>query len=392
LLHFRVRDTGIGIPFEKQGRLFKSFQQVDASTTRHYGGTGLGLAICKRLSELMGGKIWVESDAGEGSTFHFTVVVRSASTNAPPNWQVLQPQLSGKRALVVEDSPTNLRIIRHRAAQWGMKVEGAASSTEAVKLITDEPAFDMAILDLQLPEMDGLMLAEKIRQNAATQTIPLLLLSSIWLRGDDARAANAGIAGIVHKPIRPAQLLDAVCRALGVKSQQEKKAPSAPALDGELARRIPLRLLLADDNPINQKVGQSILQKFGYRADIANNGIEVLGALEQRAYDVVFLDVQMPGMNGYEVCERIHQIAANRATPIVFVTTQSDFESRTKSTTSGGKDLIAKPFLTFEITVKALTLLLRTRLEAEKEGRRLDEKGPSREPMNKGPRAVPRPA
>jgi signal transduction histidine kinase/HPt (histidine-containing phosphotransfer) domain-containing protein len=344
LLHFRVRDTGIGIPFEKQGRLFKSFQQVDASTTRHYGGTGLGLAICKRLSELMGGKIWVESDAGEGSTFHFTVVVRSASTNAPPNWQVLQPQLSGKRALVVEDSPTNLRIIRHRAAQWGMKVEGAASSTEAVKLITDEPAFDMAILDLQLPEMDGLMLAEKIRQNAATQTIPLLLLSSIWLRGDDARAANAGIAGIVHKPIRPAQLLDAVCRALGVKSQQEKKAPSAPALDGELARRIPLRLLLADDNPINQKVGQSILQKFGYRADIANNGIEVLGALEQRAYDVVFLDVQMPEMDGLEAARQICKRWPREKRPcIIAMTGNALMGDREKCLEAGMDDYITKP-------------------------------------------------
>jgi signal transduction histidine kinase/HPt (histidine-containing phosphotransfer) domain-containing protein len=344
LLHFRVRDTGIGIPFDKQDRLFKSFQQVDASTTRHYGGSGLGLAICKRLSELMGGKIWVESDAGEGATFHFMVVARSASTNAPPNWQVLQPQLSGKCLLVVEDNPTNLRIIRHRAEQWGMKVQGAVNSLEALKLLTDDPAFDVAILDLQLPEMDGLTLAEKIRQHPAAHAIPLLLLSSSRLRGDDARPASVGIAGIVHKPIRPAQLLDAVCRALGVKSQQEKKAPSAPALDGALAKRIPLRLLLADDNPINQKVGQSILQKFGYRADIANNGIEVLGALEQRAYDIILLDVQMPEMDGLEAARQICKRWPREKRPcIIAMTGNALMGDREKCLEAGMDDYITKP-------------------------------------------------
>jgi len=344
LLHFCVRDTGIGIPYDKQSRLFKSFQQVDASTTRHYGGTGLGLAICKRLSELMNGKIWVESDTGEGATFHFTVVVRSASTNAPPNWQVLQPQLSGKRLLAVEDNATNLRVMTHRAAQWGMHVHGGVNADEALKAIAGSAPFDVAILDLQLPGMDGLTLAGKIRELPAGRFVPLLLLSSVRLRSDDPRPASAGVCGMVHKPIRPAQLLDAVCRAMDIKLQQEKKAPSAPALDGALAKRIPLRLLLADDNPINQKVGVSVLQKFGYRADVANNGIEVLGALEQRAYDLIFLDVQMPEMDGLEAARQICKRWPREKRPcIIAMTGNALMGDREKCIEAGMDDYITKP-------------------------------------------------
>src|SRR5882724_9941031 len=187
LLHFSVRDTGIGIPMDKQHRLFKSFQQVDASTTRHYGGTGLGLAICKRLSELMGGKIWVETDTGKGSTFHFTIQAKSAVSTTPPNWQSAQAQLTGKRLLVVEDNATNRRIIKHRAEQWGMVVEQALHSRDALRLLSQSQPFDAAILDLQLPDMDGLALAGEIRQKTAAQHLPLLLLSSARLRADDIR-------------------------------------------------------------------------------------------------------------------------------------------------------------------------------------------------------------
>ncbi|MCU0783492.1 MAG: ATP-binding protein [Verrucomicrobia bacterium] len=152
LLHFSVRDTGIGIPRERQHRLFKSFQQVDASTTRHYGGTGLGLAICKRLAELMGGRIWVDSDAGKGATFHFTITTKATAATAPPNWQTPQPQLAGRRLLVVEDSATNRRIITHRAEQWGMAVECVTTGRDALKRLAETPAFDAVLFDLQLPE------------------------------------------------------------------------------------------------------------------------------------------------------------------------------------------------------------------------------------------------
>jgi signal transduction histidine kinase/HPt (histidine-containing phosphotransfer) domain-containing protein len=344
LLHFSVRDTGIGIPLERQNRLFKSFQQVDASTTRHYGGTGLGLAISKRLTELMGGKIWVESDTGKGATFHFTIVAKAAAATAPPGWQAVQPQLVGKRLLVVEENHTNRRITTHRAEQWGMIVQAVGSSNEALKILGQGAAVDAAILGLQLPDMDGLALAHEIRSDRRWRDLPLLLLSSVRLRGDDTRPANVGISVFVYKPIRPAQLLDALCRSLSIQIQREKKAPPAPTLDADFARKLPLRLLLADDNLINQKVGLSVLNKLGYRADIANNGLEVLQALEQKAYDILFLDVQMPEMDGLEAARQICQRwPAEKRPRIIAMTGNALMGDREKCLQAGMDDYISKP-------------------------------------------------
>jgi CheY-like chemotaxis protein/HPt (histidine-containing phosphotransfer) domain-containing protein len=344
LLHFSVRDTGIGIPLEKQSRLFKSFQQVDASTTRQYGGTGLGLAICKRLTELLGGKIWVESAGAPGATFHFTILAKGSSTSAASSWQSPQPRLAGKRLLVVEDNAANCRIIQHRAEQWGMQAECVTQSQDALARVTGGVPPDAVIIDLQLPDMEGLALADKIRESSAGRHLPLLLLSSVRLRGDDARPANAGISVFVHKPIRPAQLLDALCRALTVQLQSEKKAPSTPVLDANLAKRLPLRLLLADDNLINQKVGMSVLQKLGYRADVANNGIEVLQALEQKAYDIIFLDVQMPEMDGLEATRHIHERWPRDRRPcIIAMTGNALMGDREKCLAAGMDDYISKP-------------------------------------------------
>jgi signal transduction histidine kinase/HPt (histidine-containing phosphotransfer) domain-containing protein len=344
LLHFSVRDTGVGIPADKQHRLFKSFQQVDASTTRQYGGTGLGLAICKRLAELMGGKIWVESETGKGATFHFTVIANAATNSAPPGWQSPQPQLSGKRLLAVEDNPTNRRILTHRAGQWGMTVTSAANAADALRLLAHASPFDAAIIDLELPDMDGFALAQQIRNQPAGRSMPLLLLSSTRLRSDDPRPAKAGFSMFVHKPIRPAQLLDALCRALGVQLQIEKKAPFAPVLDSGLATRLPLRVLLADDNPINQKVGASILNKLGYRADVANNGLEVLRALEQKPYDILFLDVQMPEMDGLEAAREISRRWSRERRPIIIAMTGNALVGdRERCLVAGMDDYISKP-------------------------------------------------
>ena len=344
LMHFTVRDTGIGIPLERQNRLFKSFQQVDASTTRHYGGTGLGLAICKRLTELMGGKIWVESDLGKGAAFHFTILAKAAAATTPPAWQSPQPQLASRRLLVVEDNYTNRRIIAHRAQQWGMTVETVPNSREVLRLLGQGAAFDAVILDLQLPDMDGLALAHEIRMQPYGRYLPLLMLSSIRLRSDDPRPANCGISVFVYKPIRPAQLMDSLCRALSIQLQREKKAPSTPTLDADFARRFPLRLLLADDNPINQKVGLSVLNKLGYRADIANNGLEVLKALEQKPYDILFLDVQMPEMDGLEAARRIcSRWPVEKRPRIVAMTGNALMGDREKCLEAGMDDYISKP-------------------------------------------------
>jgi CheY-like chemotaxis protein/HPt (histidine-containing phosphotransfer) domain-containing protein len=344
LLHFSVRDTGIGIPVDKQSRLFKSFQQVDASTTRHYGGTGLGLAISKRLAELLGGKIWVDSDTGKGATFHFTILARASTSTTPPPWQGPQAQLADRKLLVVEDNLTNQRIISLRGRNWGLSVDTAANSQEALELLEQSGPYDAIILDLQLPDMDGMALASKIRKRASGPPPPLLLLSGLRLRSDDARPAEAGVSGYVHKPIRPAQLLEALCRAMSIQLHREKKAPATPALDPSLARRLPMRLLLAEDNPINQKVGLSVLHKLGYRADVANNGLEVLKALEQKVYDLLFLDVQMPEMDGLEAARQIcARWSPERRPAIIAMTGNALMGDREKCLAAGMDDYISKP-------------------------------------------------
>ena len=344
LLHFSVRDTGIGIPLDRQDRLFKSFQQVDPSTTRHYGGTGLGLAICKRLAELLGGKIWVESAAGNGSTFHFTISARAAAASAPPAWQAPQPQLAGKHLLVIEDNATNRRILIQRGQQWGMTVEAAANSRDALTCLAEGARFDAVILDWQLPDKDGLAMTEAIRKQLAGRYVPLIALSSTRAGADQVKPLPTSVPVFVHKPIRPAQLLEALCRAMSLRIQHEKKAPTMPTLDPDLARRLPLRLLLADDNPINQKVGLSVLQKLGYRADLANNGLEVIKALEQKAYDVLFLDVQMPQMDGLEAAREICQRWPPDQRPcIIAMTGNALIGDREKCLKAGMDDYISKP-------------------------------------------------
>jgi signal transduction histidine kinase/HPt (histidine-containing phosphotransfer) domain-containing protein len=344
LLHFSVCDTGIGIPLERQHRLFKSFQQVDASTTRNYGGTGLGLAICKRLVELLGGRIWVDSDADKGATFHFTISTKATPATAPPNWQIPQPQLAGRRLLVVEDNATNCRVIAHRAKQWGMIVECVNTSRDALKRLAEKTAFDALLFDWQLPETDGLAFTGQIRKQPHGRNLPLLPLSSVRLRSDDARPAALGISVFAHKPIRPEQLLDALCSVMSVQIQREKRATPVPELDSSLARRLPLRLLLADDNPINQKVGLSVLNKLGYRADVAKNGQEVIKAIEQKVYDVLFLDVQMPEMDGLECTRLICQRWTRDRRPIVIAMTGNALMGdREKCLSAGMDDYISKP-------------------------------------------------
>jgi CheY-like chemotaxis protein/HPt (histidine-containing phosphotransfer) domain-containing protein len=350
LLHFSVRDTGIGIPLDRQNRLFKSFQQVDASTTRHYGGTGLGLAISKRLAELLGGKIWIESDSGKGSTFHFTISARAAATTAPPAWQAPQPQLAGKHLLVIEDNATNQRIITHRGQQWGMTVETAANARDGLARLAEGDLFDAVIVDWQLPDQGGLALAEEIRKQPSGRYVPLVALSCVRPGGEQVHPLPTSVSVFVHKPIRPVPLLEALCRAMSVQIQREKKAPAAPSLDPNLARRLPLRLLLADDNPINQKVGLSVLQKLGYRADLAGNGLEVLQALEQKAYDILFLDVQMPEMDGLEAARQIcGRWPEDRRPRIIAMTGNALVGDREKCLQAGMDDYISKPIRVGEL-------------------------------------------
>jgi len=346
LLHFCVKDTGIGIAESKRELLFKSFSQVDSSTTRLFGGTGLGLAICKRLAELMGGRVWVESELGRGSSFHFTIRVQfgqSVGALAVP-WDKGNSHLVGKRVIAVVDNVTNRRILARWLQTFGMQSVIVATGQEVLRHLQADKFFDCAILDLQLPEMDGLSLAEAVRKLPDCQALRILLLTSVHLRAGDPRASAAGVSISVYKPIRPRQLLEALGQAFDPQRHSVRKVVSTSMFDPLMGSRLPLRILLADDSQVNQKVGQALLEKLGYRADVVSNGLEVLHALELQPYDMVFLDVQMPEMDGCSASREIRRRWSEDARPrLVALTGAAMLGDRDKCLEAGMDDYIAKP-------------------------------------------------
>jgi len=346
LLHFCVKDTGIGIAESKRELLFKSFSQVDSSTTRLFGGTGLGLAICKRLAELMGGRVWVESELGRGSAFHFTIRVQVGQPVGalPVPWDKGNSHLVGKRVIAVEDNVTNRRILARWLQTFGMQSVIVATRQELLRHLQEDQFFDCAILDLQLPEMDGLSLAEAVRKLPDCQALRILLLTSVHLRAGDPRASAAGVSISVYKPIRPRQLLEALGQAFDPQRHSVRKVVSTSMFDPLMGSRLPLRILLADDSQVNQKVGQALLEKLGYRADVVSNGLEVLHALELQPYDMVFLDVQMPEMDGCSASREIRRRWSEEARPrLVALTGAAMLGDRDKCLEAGMDDYIAKP-------------------------------------------------
>ncbi len=344
MVHFSVRDTGIGIPAHKQDRLFKSFSQVDSSTTRQFGGTGLGLAISKRLTEFMGGRMWVESEAGQGSTFHFTIQIKPFAAGPLVPWEAAHPHLAGRRVLVLEDNDTNRRILTCWLEKFGMRVTTVTTAQEALEQLRQENAFDAAILDFQLPGTDGLSLAAAARKLPGGQLLHLLLLTSVHLRAGDPRAAAAGVSVSIYKPIRPKQLLDALSQSFDRRATSNRKASGALMFDASFASRLPLRILIADDNRVNQKVGSGFLGKLGYRADVVSNGLEVLQALERQPYDLIFLDVQMPEMDGYEAARQLRLRWTGADRPRIIAMTGNAMQGdRENCLQAGMDDYIAKP-------------------------------------------------
>jgi CheY-like chemotaxis protein/nitrogen-specific signal transduction histidine kinase/HPt (histidine-containing phosphotransfer) domain-containing protein len=350
-LHFWVRDTGIGIPVDRLARLFKSFSQADASTTRQYGGTGLGLAISKRLVELMGGKMWVESVPQKGSTFHFTLPLEAAPESAPFLLEAPQPRLANSRLLIVDDNPTNCRILTVQTSKWGMLPRDTQNSRQALEWLRAGERFDLALLDMQMPGMDGLMLASEIRKLPGGNTLPLVLLASMGMHSDHPGVASAAFASCLTKPIKPAQLHEALLRAISGAKPPAQTTPASSKLDPTLATRLPLRVLLCDDNVVNQKVAVRLLQQMGYRADLAANGVEALAALDRQPYDLVFMDVMMPEMGGLEatrfIRERQKQWSQfpNYKSPIVIIamTANAMQGDREKCIAAGMDDYVAKP-------------------------------------------------
>ncbi len=343
-IHIAVKDTGIGIPADRMDRLFQSFSQIDASTTRRYGGTGLGLVISKRLSELMGGTMWAESQEGQGSTFHVTFCARSVSDRQHGFLQHEQPQLAGKRLLIVDDNATNRRILVRQSQRWGMIPLEVASAAEALVHLKRGDTFDLAILDMQMPDMDGIDLAAAIRMLRDSSSLPLVLLSSMGASDERTRAAAPGFAAMLTKPIKAAQLYDVLLNVIaGHHAPSLRSTPEVVALPN-LAHENPLRILLAEDNVVNQKVALRLLERLGYRADVAANGWEVLDALHRQPYDVVLMDVQMPELDGLSATRRIRrEWPVERQPRIIAMTANAMASDRDTCLAAGMDDYISKP-------------------------------------------------
>jgi CheY-like chemotaxis protein len=347
-LHVAVRDTGIGIPEDRMDQLFESFTQVDPSTTRRYGGTGLGLAISRRLVEVMGGTMWAESRVGEGSTFHFTIEAEAAPAPIRGFEQAASPQLQGRRVLIVDDNATNRHILVRQTQAWGMIARDTESPAEALGWIRRNDPFDVAILDMQMPEMDGLTLAGEIRAHLEGRILPLVMLTSL---GRTERSNGVEFDAYLTKPIKPSQLYDALLEVFGVRPELSETGPEAPEAGEDIAERRPLRILVVEDNAVNQQLALLLLQKIGYRADVAANGVEGLEALERQPYDVVLMDVEMPEMDGLEATRRIHQRWSNEQRPhIIAVTANALAEERALVFEAGMDDYIAKPIRIEELT------------------------------------------
>lgn len=347
-IQFAIRDTGIGIPDDRLDRLFKPFSQIDSSMTRQYGGTGLGLAISKRLSELMGGQMWVESEVNKGSTFYFTIKARSAPHTAVIDLQISQPELTGKRLLVVDDNATNRKIITMQTEFWGMQVDTAESGLQALKWLVTGRKFDIAILDMQMPEMDGLSLAAHIHSLANYQDLPLILLSSVGKLDPEKMGYKNEFSAIISKPIKQSQLYNVLISVFNGKNIDSSALPSKPTspiqVNSEFAKTLPLRILLVEDVTLNQKVALQMLQRFGYRADVANNGAEAIESLRRQPYDFVFMDVQMPVLDGLEATRLICQEFSPPHRPwIVAMTAHAMKGDREQCIDSGMNDYISKP-------------------------------------------------
>lgn len=351
-LHFAISDTGIGIPADRLDRLFKSFSQVDASTTRQYGGTGLGLAICSRLVSLMQGRIWVESCPGKGSTFHFEIPFKPAPN--PPGVRSFTPSatINGKRLLIVDDNATNRRILSLQAQSWGLIPFATASGIEALTLLDRGDHFDLAILDVQMPVMNGYELAVEIRKRADTRKLPIMILTSL---GDDGRNFEGlQISKLLTKPVKSTILYDSILQILQAPeaAAKENSIPLPP--EPNLATEHPLRILLCEDLAINQRVATLLLGRLGYSAEVAENGIQALKALDRQTYDVIFMDVQMPEMDGLTCTRLICEKYPIETRPwIIAMTANAQEGDHQICLDAGMNDYISKP-----ISGKAITQAL----------------------------------
>ena len=344
MLHFSVRDTGLGIPLDRQGKLFQSFTQVDASTTRKFGGTGLGLAISKQLSELMGGTMWLESSGipDEGTTFHFTMLTEFIVEKV--NEEDVSA-LYGKTVLIVDDNETNRNILIQQTKSLGMKPQGISSGPETLELFKDNISFDLAILDYQMPSMDGIVLAKELQKLPSGKSFPYILLSSYGYRDKSGSLSN--FTAILTKPIKFSHLKDVLLTVLKENKEFVKKYKdiSSMQFDTGIGKQYPLHILLAEDNIVNQKVARRFFEKLGYHTDVAFNGIEVLDAVQRQSYDVIFMDIQMPDMDGEQATMKIRkEFPLNKQPRIIAMTANALKSDLDRYLLEGMDDYIVKPF------------------------------------------------
>ncbi|HEV2491279.1 MAG TPA: PAS domain S-box protein [Candidatus Acidoferrales bacterium] len=348
-LHFRISDTGIGIPLEKQKLIFEAFTQADGSTTRKYGGTGLGLAIVQRLVSLQGGRLWVESGAGKGSVFHFTIRLGLPDKSFIPPKELESCVLRGLRALVVDDNRTNRLILLDLMRRWGMEPEEAQNWKEALEILEraqqEGNAFRLAILDAQMPEMDGFTLARRIRENHNLSSVAMIILSSAAQPGDAARSKEAGISSYLIKPAQPSELLDAIMNTVGNHINARRDPAYAPQPSIPESCGPGLRILLAEDNAVNRQLAIRLLEKRGHFVEAVIDGRQALEALERERFDLVLMDVQMPELDGLEATRTIRSREKNTGAHqlIISVTAHVMKGDREKCIEAGADDYISKP-------------------------------------------------
>ena len=344
-LLFSVKDTGVGIPSDKMDRLFKSFSQVDNSTTRTHGGTGLGLAISQRLAQLMGGKVWVESEVGKGSTFYFTILAEAAPSKSKVYLKGDQPELKDKKVLIVDDNNTNTRIIQLQTDSWGMKSRIVNSGEKALELFEKGEKFDVALFDYQMPFMDGINLSHEVRKFESAKDTQIIILTSIGRRERLTDYDRMNLAGFLSKPIKYIQLQETLINVLSGKDKgQRKKLAPEIAIDKKLASQMPLRILLAEDNAVNQRVAVRIFEKLGYRVDIAATGVEAVASVRNINYDLVFMDVLMPEMDGFEATKIIlDEFQPDERPKIIAMTANAMQGDRETCLETGMDDYMSKP-------------------------------------------------
>ncbi|MBY0495100.1 MAG: response regulator [Cyanobacteria bacterium] len=367
-VRFTVADTGIGIPADRLGRLFQSFSQVDVSTTRKYGGTGLGLAICRRLAEMLGGRIWVESVPGQGSRFSFTIHAKTgAAAQAVPAVPIERPagpkrHVSGKRVLIVDDHAASRAALRRQTELWGLIAATAISGEEALSWLRRGDRFDLGLIDMQMPGMGGAALAAEIAKIAGAASMPLIGLLTPGLR----EAPHPEVfAASITKPIKASKLYDALIDALDRTAPAERPPAAAAAHAGErLADRHPLRVLVAEDNGVNQKVALAMLKHLGYRADLAADGVEAVEAVRRIPYDVVFMDLQMPELDGIDATRQIvAEHPPGRRPRIIALTANAFEEDRELCLKAGMDDYMSKPL---KAETLEAALLRAARIEARR--------------------------